>query len=190
MPKMRQLCVLVMACLSGLAVAQSGEDEEDLALVYGDKDFISIATGNRQPIRNAPATATVITAADIEAMGATDLDEVLETVPGVHIARSASGYNPIYTFRGIYSQFNPHVLMLMNGVPMTSVYCLCDELANPVQVVEPNLARGDGWEFRTLAAGSEPPARLCSIDRRLTIAPQESTRPTARWKYGIRLGGP
>lgn len=122
MPHTRWLCCLVLACVSGLALAQSKEDEEDLALAYGDKEFITIATGNRQPIRNAPATATVITAADIEAMGATDLDEVLETVPGVHVSKSASGYNPIYIFRGIYSQFNPHVLMLMNGVPMTSVY--------------------------------------------------------------------
>jgi iron complex outermembrane receptor protein len=121
MPKLQRLVCLALACMSGLALAQS-EDEEDLALVYGDKEFISIATGNRQPVRNAPAATTVITAADIEAMGATDLDEVLEAVPGVHVSKSASGYNPIYVFRGIYSQFNPHVLVLMNGVPMTSVY--------------------------------------------------------------------
>lgn len=121
MPKLQRLVCLALACMSGLALAQS-EDEEDLALIYGDKEFISLATGNRQPVRNAPAAATVITAEDIEAMGATDLNEVLETVPGVHVSHSVLGYNPIYIFRGIASEFNPHVLVLQNGVPMTSVY--------------------------------------------------------------------
>ncbi|HEY0847740.1 MAG TPA: TonB-dependent receptor plug domain-containing protein, partial [Noviherbaspirillum sp.] len=68
--------------------AQSLEEEEDLALVYGDKSTISIATGSQQSLRRAPAVATVITARDIEAMGATDLDEVLETVPGLHVSRT------------------------------------------------------------------------------------------------------
>jgi outer membrane receptor for ferrienterochelin and colicins len=96
-------------------------EEEELALAYGDKSFVSIATGSRQPIARAPSVATVITAEDIAAIGAADLDEVLETVPGLHVARSPLGYNPIYTIRGIYTQYNPQVLMLMNGIPMTGV---------------------------------------------------------------------
>jgi outer membrane receptor for ferrienterochelin and colicins len=97
-------------------------DEAELALAYGDKSFVSIATGSRQPIARAPSVATVITEEDIAAIGAADLDEVLETVPGLHVARSPSGYNPIYTMRGIYTQYNPQVLMLVNGIPITSVY--------------------------------------------------------------------
>lgn len=75
--------------------------------------------GNRS---RAPSVATVLTAEDIEAIGAADLDEVLETVPGLHVARSPSGYNPIYTIRGIHTQYNPQVLMLVNGISITSVY--------------------------------------------------------------------
>lgn len=97
-------------------------DEEELALVYGDKSTISIATGNQQPLRRAPAVATVITATEIAAMGATDLDEVLETVPGIHVSRSTNLYSPLYVIRGIYSQFNPQTLMLQNGVPMTTLF--------------------------------------------------------------------
>ena len=96
-------------------------EEEELALAYGDKSFVSIATGSRQPIARAPSVATVVTAEDIAAIGAADLDEVLETVPGLHVARSPLGYNPIYTIRGIYSQYNPQVLMLVNGIPITGV---------------------------------------------------------------------
>src|ERR1019366_3366738 len=101
-------------------LAQS--EDEELALAYGDKSFATIATGTRQPIARAPSVATVVTAEDIAAIGAADLDEVLETVPGVHVSRSPLGYNPIYTIRGISTQYNPEVLMLVNGIPITSVY--------------------------------------------------------------------
>lgn len=104
------------------ALADNGSDEEELLLLYGDTEMISIATGSQQPIAKAPAVASVVTAADIRAMGATDLDEVLETVPGLHVAKSSSFYNPIYTIRGIYSDFNPQILMMINGVPITNIY--------------------------------------------------------------------
>jgi outer membrane receptor for ferrienterochelin and colicins len=97
-------------------------EEEELALAYGDKSFVTIATGSRQPIARAPSVATVITAEEIKAIGAADIDEVLETVPGMHVSRSPIGYNPIYTIRGISTQYNPQVLMLVNGIPITGAY--------------------------------------------------------------------
>lgn len=102
--------------------ASEGMEEEELALAYGDKSFVSVASGMRQPLSRAPSVATVITAEEIEAIGAADLDEVLETVPGLHVARTASGYNPVYTIRGIHTQYNSQVLMLVNGIPITSVF--------------------------------------------------------------------
>lgn len=117
---------VVLACALGVQVcsAQGSQvgDEEELALVYGDKSSVSIATGSRQPLRRAPAVATVITAQDIAAIGATDLDEVLETVPGIHVSRNNQALNPLYLIRGIYSEFNPQTLMLQNGVPMTTLF--------------------------------------------------------------------
>lgn len=104
------------------AAAQQVPEEEDLALAYGDKNFVHIATGNRQPLRNAPSTATVITAEEIAAMGATDLDEVLEAVPGLHVNRSTNTYPPLYVVRGIVSTYNPQVLMLVNGKPVTDMF--------------------------------------------------------------------
>jgi outer membrane receptor for ferrienterochelin and colicin len=102
------------------ADAQSVE-EEDLALVYGDKSTISIATGRQQALRRAPAVATVITAQDIAAMGATDLDDVLESVPGLHVTRTNSYNTSLYLIRGIFAQNNPQTLILMNGVPVTTM---------------------------------------------------------------------
>lgn len=111
-------CTLVWA----LPPVVAAQDDDDLALAFGDKAFVSIATGARQPVTRAPAVATVITAEEIEGMGATDLDEVLESVPGLHVARSSITNDPLYVIRGVYSQFNPQVLMLENGIPVTSIF--------------------------------------------------------------------
>jgi outer membrane receptor for ferrienterochelin and colicins len=118
---MQLLAVLLTFAWAAGAHAAPQSEEEELALAYGDKSFVTIASGTRQPIARAPSVATVVTAEDIAAIGAADLDEVLETVPGLHVARSPSGYNPIYTIRGIYTQYNPQVLMLVNGIPITGV---------------------------------------------------------------------
>lgn len=119
------LAILAGAC--GLAMppaasAQVPGDEEDLAQVYGDKSVVSIATGAPQALRRAPAVATVITAQDIAAMGATGIDEVLESVPGIHVSRSNNTYAPLYLIRGIHSEFNAQTLMLLNGVPLTTLF--------------------------------------------------------------------
>ncbi len=114
------LTLLLLQCAGTFA---QPSDEDDLALIYGDKSTVSIASGSAQPLRRAPAMASVITAEDIEAMGATDLDQVLETVPGIHVTVSGDGYSPIYAFRGITNPVtNPQVLMLQNGIPMTVSY--------------------------------------------------------------------
>lgn len=117
----RALCAFLALTWVGAAVAQPSE-EEDLALAYGDKSTISIATGSQQSITRAPAVATVITSRDIEAMGATDLDQALESVPGLHVSMLHAGLNPIYSFRGIFTGHNPQVLMLVNGIPITNVF--------------------------------------------------------------------
>ena len=102
------LCLLSTLC-STLSYAQFSDldDESDLLDLYGDMDMISIATGSEQPIAKAPAVATVITAKTIREIGATDIDDVLETVPGLHVSRDAINYKALYFFRGIASGFKP-----------------------------------------------------------------------------------
>ncbi|MGB5098187.1 MAG: TonB-dependent receptor plug domain-containing protein, partial [Porticoccaceae bacterium] len=112
---------VLLTLLPAVAMAQPSPEEE-LAELYGGEEFVRIATGVAQPVSKAPAVASIITADEIRAMGATDIDEVLETVPGLHVARSALGYNSIYVFRGMYSDVNPQVLMLVNGIPLTNLY--------------------------------------------------------------------
>jgi iron complex outermembrane receptor protein len=121
-PRRTTVCASLAIGWTLTAGAQPLDEEEEMALIYGDKSMISITTGAAQPLTRAPAVATVITAQDIEAIGATDLNEALETVPGLHVSHSAIGYAPIYTIRGIATQYNPQVLVLTNGIPMTSVF--------------------------------------------------------------------
>jgi iron complex outermembrane receptor protein len=81
----------------------------------------SLASGTATPLDKAAAVATVITEEDIYAMGATDIDQVLETIPGLHVNRSTQAFSPNYTFRGITSSYNPQTLLLINGIPVTTL---------------------------------------------------------------------
>lgn len=117
----RTICALLALSWCGNAAAELSTEEE-LALVYGDRASISIATGSQQPIARAPAVATVVTAQDIQAMGATDLDQALRNVAGLHVSTNGLAMNPIYSFRGIHTRYNPQVLMLVNGIPITNVF--------------------------------------------------------------------
>jgi iron complex outermembrane receptor protein len=117
----------VITSLKSLDFSQLPEVEVSLDAAFDVFDGLiqakktTVATGIRQYTNRAPSVTTVITAQDIEAMGARDLDEVLETVPGLHVAR-IKDYQPIYTIRGIFTQVNPEILMLINGIPLKSLY--------------------------------------------------------------------
>lgn len=118
----------VLLILSGLffsvATAQGAENaEEDMAKMYDSDALISIATGTQKPIHLAPAVASVITARDIQNMGATTLDEALAMIPGMHVSVSPlKDLNSLYSIRGIGSGFNPQVLLTINGIPVRDVY--------------------------------------------------------------------
>lgn len=123
-----KLGTLVLSAWHGLSHGQINtvltRSDEDLELAYGDRAVISVATGSAVSLRRAPAVATVITAEDIVAHGFYDLNEVLETVPGFHVNRSAPTYSSNYTIRGLGGNgfINPQVLILQNGIPLTDLY--------------------------------------------------------------------
>lgn len=89
---------------------------DDLELIYGNDKMISIASGHPVPINRAPSVTSVITQDDIEAIGARRLEDVLEFLPGIHVSSARAG-NKVIGFRGIYSEANTQVLVLVNGIP-------------------------------------------------------------------------
>lgn len=83
---------------------------------------VSIASGSARKVAQAAAVTTVITAEQITTMGATELHEVLETVPGIHATLQPVTNDYNYTLRGIGNQTNAEVLMLMNGTRFSVPY--------------------------------------------------------------------
>ena len=99
------------------AMFQEEFQEED---VYRAQELLLSATGSLKPVRLAPSVATVISKEEIEAMGAITLDEVLETVPGLHVyPNPVNIFSPSWSIRGVHAGLNPHVLLLINGIPLT-----------------------------------------------------------------------
>lgn len=111
-----------LSLIPATASSDMGDSLWDISLEeLGQIRVVSIASGTSTPLDKAAAVTSVIHSDDIAAMGATDLDQVLETVPGLHVNHSDQAFSPKYVFRGITSSFNPQALMLINGIPATTM---------------------------------------------------------------------
>ncbi|MBW2465867.1 MAG: TonB-dependent receptor plug domain-containing protein, partial [Deltaproteobacteria bacterium] len=95
---------------------------------YQEEDYfrtdrlLLTATGSLKPVHLAPSVANVITAEDIEKMGAITLQEVLKTVPGFHISAYYITGSPIYSIRGVHTSLSTQVLLQVNGLPIKYTY--------------------------------------------------------------------
>jgi hypothetical protein len=114
---------LLLAWAGAAAAANVAEDEADLAAIYGDKEFISLATGSKQPLSRAPAVATVITGArHCHHRSHAISMKCLQAVPGMHVSRWAICQSTrCMPMRGICSnQIQPgNANAVQNGVPIT-----------------------------------------------------------------------
>jgi iron complex outermembrane receptor protein len=83
---------------------------------------VTIATGTSKPNFRSAGSTSVITEEQIRTMGATELHEVLETVPGIHASLQpvTNGYH--YSVRGIANSNNSQMLILLNGTRITSPF--------------------------------------------------------------------
>ena len=120
----QRILIMVSGLLFAISTVQGAENtDEDFSKIYDSDALTSIATGTQKPIHLAPAVANVITAQDIQNMGATTLDEALEMVPGLHVSVSPlKTLNSLYSIRGIHSGLNPQVLLTIDGVPVRDTY--------------------------------------------------------------------
>ncbi len=90
-------------------------EDDNLSSVYGET--ITIASGYEQLIKESPTTVAVITEEDIKNIGAITLEEVLETVAGIHVSY-VNGFLPTYVIRGVASPLNASVLINLDGIPI------------------------------------------------------------------------
>ena len=126
------LCIFTLAAAEEESAEQL-TDEQKMEEVrgyfeseYQEEDYfradrlLMSATGSMKPVHKAPSVSSVITAEDIEKMGAVTLDEVLETVPGLHVAPSSwNRLNSTFSIRGIHTGQNPEVLLMLDSIPIT-----------------------------------------------------------------------
>jgi iron complex outermembrane receptor protein len=71
----------------------------------------------REAVNTVPGQLTVITAEDIAESGATNVTELLETVPGIRLARDRNGNGIDVSMRGISSDYgNGKVLIIVDGM--------------------------------------------------------------------------
>src|SRR6266487_713008 len=106
-------CVL-FAFLRIPALAAADEDLQTLGMFYEGKDLEVSATRNPKPISQVAENITIITAADIEMMGAHTLVDVLANVPGIQAAdRGGLGSIGDFSIQGA-DVFN--TLFLLDGV--------------------------------------------------------------------------
>ena len=96
--------------------------------------------------RSAGSTS-VITEEQIKSMGAIELHEILETVPGIHASLQPITNDYNYTVRGIANQTNSQMLILLNGTRITSPFqgSTASSLDLPVAAIERvEVIRGPG----------------------------------------------
>lgn len=118
--RMERLLQLDLAALSEVEIAL--DDVFDVFDGLLQRKTVQVASGIKQDAAMAPAVTTILTAQDLEATGARTLTEALEAVPGLHVARNFFFNRPVFIMRGIYSEFNPQVLIMINNLPLKDVH--------------------------------------------------------------------
>lgn len=144
--------VAITICLSEAAELPRQVTPEELSKLSIEElvqvRITPIASGTEKPESQAPAVTSVITAADMAAMGATTLEEALDTVPGLHVSRSSPGYRPKYLIRGISTRFNPQTILLINNVPIVDLVTGRAGMSLPLSMVSRvEVIRGPGSAF-------------------------------------------
>jgi len=170
----------LMACLV-LSLPAQAETELDRLLALSMEDLLSlkirISTNTEQTLSKAPSVVSVITAEDIRATGATNLTEVLQSVPGIYVRANLFAFRPQVTFRGAAGT---HTLLMVNGEPMRDLVWSSGAFwkglpASMIERVE--IIRGPG----TALFGSDASAGVINVITRTAGRIEES-------EAGLRVG--
>lgn len=128
----RQLA-LVCAGLLPLT-APAGENVLLLSLEELSRLPVTAGVGYAQPRTEVPGTATVIRAAQWEALGARSVYDVLQQVPGLHVVETGRSERSVIA-RGLLTTNNSQVLWLLDGQPLNDL-----SAGGPVRAFDKGLA--------------------------------------------------
>jgi vitamin B12 transporter len=128
--------LLFLSSFYSPALAVSDEDLQTLGMYYEPNDLVVSATRNPKPLSQAAENITVITAAEIEMMGAHTLVDVLVNVPGIQTNdRGGPGnFDDLY----VLGERNFHILIMLDGVILNQ---LADQFIDLIGIPLQNIER-------------------------------------------------
>ncbi len=112
----------VIMYFSASAVMADEIDYFDLSPAELAATPVAIATGTLKPTFQSAAVTSIVTAEQIKSMGATELHEVMETIPGIHTSLQNSTSDYSYSLRGIRNATNSEMLMMINGTRINTPF--------------------------------------------------------------------
>jgi outer membrane receptor for ferrienterochelin and colicin len=121
-PKLLWLHVLLLSCVDSAYAQQELDELMELSPAELANISVSIASGTAKSLAHSAAVTSVITSDQITTMGATELHEVLETVPGIHATIQPVTGDYSYSMRGMRNDTNSEVLLMMNGTRFSVPY--------------------------------------------------------------------
>lgn len=114
--------IIMLSTTSYAAAEENMEDFFSMSPAELAETSVSIASGTPRPNFRSAGSTSVITAEQIKTMGATELHEVLETVPGIHASLQPITNDYNYSVRGIGNKTNSQILILLNGTRITTPF--------------------------------------------------------------------
>ncbi len=178
---MKIICFIILILQSSGVWAQNDIVNESLP-AQSLEELLNLkvitATGFYQRVDSAPATVHIITAEQIRMSGVTTFADTLEIIPGVHV--SAKERSPLFSFRGIHTLDNPHILTLVNGVSIDNAHNGSRSLSFrmlPQNIKQIEVTIGPG----SAIYGADAYAGIINI---ITYKPSEISRPVLTSTYG------
>ncbi len=114
--KVKELFLVFLTFSQMLPISYADSELDSLSLEDLMEVKVKVATGTEKPLREAPGIISVITEKEIKDLGARDLMEILQTVPGITFAQDVLG-NISIVMRGIWAQ-EGRILLLIDGLEM------------------------------------------------------------------------
>ncbi len=124
----RLILFIVTLCVGSFSVSSVAQEEQEMDDFFSMSPAelanisVSIATGTAKPAYQSAAVTSVITAEQIKSMGAINLDQVLETIPGLHVSIQSVNNDPVYSMRGVRNEVNNQLLVMLNGTRFSVPY--------------------------------------------------------------------
>lgn len=111
------------------------EDAEDTIDMFNAwQQEASTASRAPKPLSHTPENVTIITAAEIEAINAHTLADVLDIIPGLQVKQLGGPGSAAYTY--IQSAGYTHTLIQLDGAPLNKIFNSSDIGSIPARIIE------------------------------------------------------